>query len=62
MEWCETRGVRVIGQQHDGVVVYNLPDSMTATEAASQLSAAASTASGYGVVVEAECVGALPVD
>jgi hypothetical protein len=48
MEWCETRGVRVIGQQHDGVVVYSLPDDMTAAEAASRLSAAASTASGYG--------------
>ena len=43
--------------QHDGVVFHALPDGLTAEEVAEQLSAAASRAAGYEVVVEPKHIG-----
>ena len=60
MAWCQARRLRVVNLQHDGIVVYGLPAGEEDATAA-ELSAAASAACGYAVVVEAE-KGALSVD
>ena len=54
--------MRVINQQHDGIVICLPSDGMTATEAAQHLSHAATTACGYNVIVEEEHIGPLAVD
>ena len=56
-EWAAGQGVRVVSLQHDGVVFHALPDGLTAEEVAEQLSAAASRAAGYEVVVEPKHIG-----
>eukprot|EP00966_Prymnesium_polylepis_P083907 1942753-Prymnesium_polylepis.3 len=62
MAWCAEHALRVINLQHDGIVVYGLPDGATQQDVERDLSAAASAASGYQVVVEAESIGGLRVD
>lgn len=56
-EWAAGQGVQVVSLQHDGVVFHALPDGLTAEEVAEQLSAAASRAAGYEVVVEPKHIG-----
>ena len=61
MRWCREHGVRVVNLQHDGILMESVPDGMTADEAAELMSAAASRAAGYEVVVAAERVGPAPL-
>ena len=62
MAWCEQNRVRVTSLQHDGIMVAELPQGLSAEEVAEQLTIAATSASGFEVVVEAASLYPAVVD
>ena len=56
--WCEHHGFRVLSLQHDGIVLGAPPAGQTWADVEQALTAAASHACGYPVVVEAKDLAA----